>query len=155
MSPWLTLPNQIDDPHWPVPKVFIKDSAEEKKAIKTLSKLTTVEAKLKNKDYLKKISLNRLGEIVEPGFHQELHNFYRGNPANSKEAKSQGYQDDLLPVDSSPLNKYFWKLHSLVDELIGYWLEANNFDEISESCEYRPRCYQWQGTWIGKLHHSN
>ena len=106
--------------------------------------------KFRNPEYLSQISLNRLGVVIEPTLHLNLHNYYRGLSICSKEAKAQGFCDDLVPNDTSPLNKNFWKLHGLIDGLIGDWLKANNFNEIAVDCGGRAQCYQWKGTWIGE-----
>ena len=105
--------------------------------------------KLRDPEFLRSVSLNRLGQIIEPGLHQNLHNYYRGNPICSREARAQGYCDDLIPVETSPLNKHFWKIHGLVDDLIGDWLKAHGKTEIAVDCQGRASCYQWQGTWTG------
>jgi len=149
MSPWLEIPD-LDDVRWPLPR-RLKDDQARAEAERNLTLYRNQLKKLRNPILLKKISLNRLGQMVEPGLHQNLHNFYRGNPVCSREAKAQGYCDDLLPNETSPLNKHFWKLHGLVDSLIGDWLEANGYREISGDCQGRPACYQWQGTWVAQL----
>ncbi len=149
MAPWKKLPETIDDKIWPVPKKF-KDEESKFKASQELKKFKLQLSALKSENRLKSLSLNRLGQIVEPALHLSLHNFYQGQSLCSKEAKAQGFCDDLVPVETSPLNKYFWKIHGLVDELVGDWLKANNYSEISTDCAGRVGCYQWKGTWVGK-----
>lgn len=149
MSPWLEIPD-LDDANWPLPR-RLKDDRARAEAERSLALYRKQLERLRNRDLLKKIPLNRLGQIVEPGLHQNLHNFYRGNPLCSREAMAQGYCDDLLPNETSPLNKHFWKLHGLVDSLIGDWLEANGYQEIAVNCGERPGCYQWRGTWVAQL----
>lgn len=56
--------------------------------------------------------------------------------------------DDLVPVNTSPLNKHFWKIHGLVDQLIEKWLRANRYREIALDCVGRSGCYQWKEPWV-------
>ncbi|WP_157684577.1 hypothetical protein [Bdellovibrio bacteriovorus] len=37
-----------------------------------------------------------------------------------------------------------------VDQILGHWLLANGYEEISLQCENKSACYQWQGTWVGR-----
>lgn len=148
MAPWTELPGSVQDIEWPVPKKF-SDKVQLVTAEKELKSLRDLHAQWRNPVRLKKVSLDQLGRAIESGLHQSLHHFYRGNPLCSAEGRAQGYCDDLIPTQTSPLNKYFWKIHGLVDELVGLWLKANGYEEISSQCESREKCYQWKGTWIG------
>lgn len=149
VAPWLQLPAKIDDPVWPVPHDYSKpDRAEKDQArLESLHKLV---AKFQNDEYLKSVSLNTLGRAIEPTLHLYLHEFYSSSGGCTTESKAQGFCDDLGPVETSPLNKHFWKLHGLMDDLLGRWLKAHNYSEISNNCEGRSACYQWQATWVGK-----
>lgn len=147
ISPWTEIPS-IDDSHWPIAKKITPEN--QAKVELDWDNLQKQFQTVRDPSYLSKISLNKLGQVIELGLHQNLHNFYRGNPKCSAEVRAfNGTCDDLIPVETSPMNRYFWKLHGLVDELLGRWLHANNYDEISESCSNRSRCYQWKGTWAG------
>lgn len=148
IAPWTELPNSVLDSTWPVPKKL--DDTQVQKAEQELKALRELHGKWRNPARLKNVSLDQLGRAIEPGLHQSLHNFYRGNPLCSREARAQGFCDDLIPPQTSPLNKYFWKIHGLIDELVGLWLTANGYQEISVQCDSRPGCYQWNGTWIGE-----
>jgi len=139
VAPWLDLPESVNDPVWP------SIGTDER-----LTMLKNLVAKFQNPEYLKKVSLNALGGIVEPTLHQHLHEFYRSRGGCTEEAKAQGYCDDLIPVETSPVNKYFWKLHGLMDDLLGRWLAAHGYQEISKNCDGREACYQWRATWVGK-----
>ncbi|MNL08654.1 hypothetical protein D3C87_1293850 [compost metagenome] len=88
--------------------------------------------------------------MLESELHQSLHEFYRSTSFNTAEALAQGYKDDLLPVETSAANKYFWKIHGLVDEILGNWLVANDFKKIDLKCDGKTDCYQWEATWVGK-----
>lgn len=149
IEPWKTLPATIDDKHWPVPRQYAATS-ERQRDEKTLSSLKGKMTKYQDRNFLKKLSLNQLGLMLESELHQNLHEFYRSTSFNSREALAQGYKDDLLPVETSPANKYFWKIHGLVDEILGNWLIANDFTKIDLKCDGKTDCYQWEATWVGK-----
>lgn len=148
-APWSDLPTSVDDAKWPVPKKFNSPDARTR-AVQKLEAMRAQLARFRNPQLLSKISLNRLGEIIEPRLHLELHAFYQSNPVCSPEGRRQGFCDDLVPVQTSPLNKHFWKLHGLIDGLIGDWLKAHGHREIAVKCDGRAGCYEWQGTWIGR-----
>jgi hypothetical protein len=149
VAPWLQLPTKIDDPAWPVPHDYTKAGRAEKDQ-ERLGVLNKLAAKFQSEDYLKSVSLNTLGRAVEPTLHLYLHEFYASSGGCSPESKAQGFCDDLIPVETSPLNKHFWKLHGLMDDLLGRWLKVHGYSEISTNCEDRKACYQWQATWVGK-----
>ena len=121
---------------------------------KKRSDLQAILDRYSKKEFLRSTTLNGFGLTLEATLHQRLHEYYRGpivdGRACSKEALAQGYCDDLLPNSTSPLNKYFWKIHGLVDELLGRWLEANGYQEVSTNCRGRERCYELRGTWVGQ-----
>ena len=147
IAPWSEIP-EIKDPQWPHPKTLSGTFTEEK----SQQDLVLFRRQLSNfrkPSLLGKLSLNELGLRVEPLVHQNLHAFYRSEPVCSNEAVSQGFCDDLLPLETSPLNKHFWKLHGLIDGLLGDWLKAHIYTEIARECEGRPHCYQWQDPWAG------
>jgi hypothetical protein len=149
IAPWEDLPASIYDKDWPLAKKIVSDEYA-KKQQEDLDHYLLQLKRMRSEKFLKSISLNKLGQIIEPALHQNLHNFYRGSTTCSPEAKAQGYCDDLLPVETSPLNKHFWKIHGLVDGLVGSWLKANDYQEIATDCQGHDKCYEWKGTWIGK-----
>jgi len=149
IEPWRTLPATIDDRHWPVPRQY-DTTSERQRDEKTLRSLKGKMIKYQDSKFLRKLSLNKLGLMLELELHQNLHEFYRSTLFNSPEALAQGYKDDLLPVETSPANKYFWKIHGLVDEILGNWLVANDFRKIDLKCDGSADCYQWKATWVGK-----
>lgn len=148
-APWNDVPASVDDAAWPVPKRFSSAAAKDQAATQ-LESMRRLLATLRGPKLLKNVSLNRLGQLIEPRLHLQLHGFYQSTPRCSPEARAQGFCDDLIPVGTSPLNKHFWKIHGLVDQLIGDWLKAHDYTEISVNCAGRRGCYQWQGTWIGR-----
>lgn len=148
-APWNDVPASIEDAAWPVPKSLATPTSKNAAAAQ-LEQMRGLLAKLRSPTLLKNVSLNRLGQLIEPRLHMQLHGFYRSTPACSREARAQGFCDDLVPVATSPINKHFWKIHGLVDQLIGDWLRAHDYTEISVNCAGRRGCYQWQGTWIGR-----
>ena len=149
VAPWTKLPESIDDAIWPVPRGDTEEArgtmADELESLKRELR------ELKNAGFLRSKTLNGLGTFIEPKFHQKLHRFYRSYPYCSEEGQSQGFCDDLVPVETSPLNKYFWKIHGLVDEILGLWLEANGYTSIKRECGADPACFQWEGIWVGKV----
>jgi hypothetical protein len=140
VAPWTALPESVDDAVWPAPGGDRE----------LLDALKIQLAHYQDSAYLAGVSLNQLGGILEPTLHIALHNFYKGQQRCTAEAVAQGYCDDLVPVETSPLNKYFWKIHGLVDGILGKWLVAHGKNEISENCGGRAACYEWQGVWVGK-----
>lgn len=148
IAPWKDVPD-LDDKEWPLPRP-LADQDDHEQAENTLEGFRSALAKYRDPAKLKTLSLNKLGAIVEPAFHQTMHNFYRSSPPCSEEAKNKGYCDDLVPIDTSPLNKYFWKIHGMLDLLVGDWLKANGYSEIAADCSGKKKCYQWQSSWVGK-----
>ena len=142
---WANVPSRADDPQWPVPMARAGIVSLEK-ADRTLAALQEQLVNLRKPELLRKLTLNQLGLRVEPTLHQRLHSFFECAP----ETIAQGTCDALIPVETSPLNPYFWKIHGLVDDLIGDWLLANEYDAISTDCGKRARCYTWQNPWLGK-----
>ena len=59
-----------------------------------------------------------------------------------------GY-DWLNDTYGSHVNIHFWKLHGLVDQIVDKWLAPNGYTAIAQDCNGNPKCYQWQGTWVG------
>lgn len=149
ISPWRQLPDKIDDANWPVPHEHLSLEERGRDELRLLQ-LKKQLIKYFDPDFLRLLTLNKLGEILEPELHQNLHEFYRGNPPNSEEALAQGFKDDLLPVETSPVNKYFWKIHGLIDEILDHWLKANGYQFIDRDCSNKRNCYQWEATWVGE-----
>lgn len=148
IAPWKEVPS-VNDTIWPVPQVLSGHMSYDK-AAESVHVFQAQLNSLRQRTFLSKITLNQLGLKVEPLLHQNLHAFYRSQPECSAEAAAQGFCDDLLPVERSPLNKHFWKIHGLIDNLIGDWLKANQYNEISTDCSSRQNCYQWKSPWVGK-----
>ncbi|MES2963422.1 MAG: hypothetical protein V4760_05995 [Bdellovibrionota bacterium] len=147
-APWNDVPASVVDTKWPVPRKFQTPAALQS-AEAQLEGMRELLGKLRAPKLLANVTLNRLGQLIEPRLHLQLHGFYRSTPPCSAEARAQGFCDDLVPVQTSPLNKHFWKIHGLVDQLVGDWLKAHGYSEIAVKCDGRKACYQWQGTWIG------
>lgn len=149
IAPWQQLPGSIHDAIWPVPREKMSTEEMRQKQLE-LDQLQRQTQRFRNQRFLARLSLNELGRNLEMSLHLQLHNFYRSFPLCSPAAQAQGYCDDLLPNDTSPLNAYFWKIHGLIDQILGDWLDAHGKVEIARECKGRSSCYQWQDPWIGK-----
>lgn len=144
MAPWENVP--VQDTLWPLPA---RSGSGVKNNKLELVKLQKQLDRFRRVEYLAGISLNRLGIVVEGEFHLRLHGYFRDKNGCSAEALLSGFCDDLLPPESSPLNKHFWKIHGLIDNLLGNWLTANGYQEIAVDCSGKKNCYTWQGNWVG------
>lgn len=147
IAPWKNPPD-LEDKSWPLPRLV--EASQRERDEYMLDGFRTALEKYRNPAKLKMLTLNKLGAIIEPSFHQNMHNFYRSAPACSADAKSQGFCDDLVPVNTSPLNERFWKIHGMLDLLVGDWLKANGYSEIAVDCQGRSGCYTWKSHWVGK-----
>lgn len=157
IAPWHKIPNSLLDEEWPVPRAVY--FSEQKKNIQyeqmELEAILFLAQNLQDESYLKTVSLNRLGIDIEDRIHGKLHILYASpfsQCINSMEDNSIECSD-LSHDRSSHVNKYFWKLHGFIDQLIGDWLKANGYKYIYKNCKDSPSpdlCYQWKGTWLGK-----
>ncbi|RYZ83102.1 MAG: hypothetical protein EOP06_20540 [Proteobacteria bacterium] len=147
VAPWKDLPLSLDDRIWPVPKVAENPASRDEEQVR-FDRIKTVLKKLQDPIYARSVSLNEFGNRIETSVHQSLHDFYRSSLACTGKSLADKTCDDLVPVASSPMNKHFWKIHGLVDQLLGKWLEANNYREISLDCGNRASCYQWKAPWV-------
>lgn len=107
--------------------------------------------KLGDETYLKSVTLTELGMCVGGELHSYMHSAYNDRSGVCESDNTKDFCDDLGPVDSSHVNRHFWKLHGLMDQFIGRWLKANGYDEIATSCIGKVKCYEWRGTWIGDM----
>lgn len=144
----------LDDPHWSPPALSVKSNLK-KRITKEFERIQAIIKEYLDTNFLRSIDLNTLGVRIDNGLHGRLHLFYKDPRGSSPEAKAQGFKDELFPVGHSSVNRFFWKIHGLVDELLVAWLDANGYQEISIDCDGRPKCYPWQGTWVGAYPYSN
>lgn len=122
------------------------------------------EKKLKNRGFLKSITLNELGIIIETkiasptmlrfsaieskrGIRPRI--AAKDDVQNANWAWNQSDYDLLSDTYSALVNPVFWKIHGEMDSILFRWLKANGYREISTSCEDRAGCYQWRSTWAG------
>ena len=146
IAAWREIPSGLDDAAWPVPA---KASRSEDAA--SLETLRGMVAKLRDPALLRTMSLNDLGHCINSSIHGGLHNVYAGTPRCRGEDDESVECDDLLPSWSAPVNKHFWKLHGLVDDLIGDWLKAHGKTRLAEKCEGRKDCHEWRGKFTGPM----
>jgi len=146
---WPQIPDKVDNTIAPVSN---KPSSLEIRNIRLRLIKDTAEKPLSSKEALKKMSLDELGCKLQNAMHSNLHLLWSAdeNPCKDETNKDQIKCNHLLPADSSPLNPHFWMIHGYIDSYVGKWLKANNYKEISENCQGRPRCYQWRSNWVGK-----
>lgn len=149
VAPWTELP-EPDDSLWPLPGLSQEES-QKKAHISMWRRLRESLQHFLDDGYLRSVSsLNLLGAQLEPALHQSLHFLYSTSPYCSAEATEQGYCDNLVHAETSPVNKHFWKIHGLVDEIMGRWLELKGYNSIAVDCEEKKDCYTWRATWVGK-----
>lgn len=141
IAPWKSLPKSAKDKKWPLPR---EDQAALDDLNKILDKLTTTEN-------LKSSTLSQFGNKVEAEVHRKLHEIYAATKSRCNDANTDNSVtcDDLSHDRSAHMNPMFWKIHGLMDEMIGKWLKANNYTSIKVDCAGTERCYQWKGTWLG------
>lgn len=147
IAPWTTLPATLDDRIWPVPSILENPQLRATEQLR-FDRIKSVLKRLEDPAYIATVSLNDFGNRIETTIHQSLHDFYRSSIECTPTSIANKTCDDLVPVDTSPLNKYFWKIHGLVDQLIGRWLQVHRYREISLDCGGRYHCYQWKNPWV-------
>jgi hypothetical protein len=137
----------------------------------------------KDQKWLKSHSLSEVGYALEITVHNSLHARFGkpvapvtvsdgevGNDPNSAnvlvpldgvfpESKEKWPFDDpsydwLFDPYGSAVNRYFWKIHGYVDQVLKAWLAAHDMDVAKQDCagpdgQPLPRCYTWKGTWAG------
>lgn len=150
IAPWSKVPETIFDSQWPAPRASQANLEETAAMEKGLSNLRTLERNIRSPEKLRKMTLNQLGNWLDASLHMRLHSFYASSAQCSPEAQAQNTCDNLIPPETSPLNPHFWKIHGLVEEILGDWLKAHGYSRIEKNCEGQVDCYQWQGTWLGK-----
>lgn len=157
IAPWYEIPTSPLDREWPVPraKYFSEKSMDISYEKMELDNILYAAEELKSDKYLRKVSLNRLGLDIEARIHGKLHILYAAPHSKCIDPMTDNSIEcsDLTHDRSSHVNKYFWKLHGFIDQLIGLWLKANNYSYVYKNCKESPdinKCYQWKGTWLGK-----
>jgi hypothetical protein len=146
VAPWSDVPASVDDSAWPVPMKTSRD--QDTAALETIRAMV---AQLRDPAVLRGMSLNDLGHCINNTIHGGFHNVYSA-PARCKSAEDESVEcDDLLPSWSAPVNKHFWKLHGLVDDMIGRWLQAHGKSTINENCAGRADCHEWKGKFTGPM----
>jgi len=156
IQPWRDLP-PIVDKNWPIPRL-VHNPKLLSQANQLHDEIESVLRRVSEESYLRTVSLDVLARDItfKDNIHADLHTLYADDKATTQ-AKCQNDEatsrtcDDLTSDLSSQVNKHFWKLHGLIDNLIGKWLKANDYDIVSENCEGKTRCYKWKGTYLGKL----
>jgi hypothetical protein len=110
-----------------------------------------------NKDFLKSISMNELGRLMEGSIHNRMHGAF--TEESGCKYMDGGKEVDLSqpPTDcslSSPggahIHATFWKLHGWCDDVIKKWMNAGDrqYSQIgtTETCKEKS-CYKMNGTW--------
>ena len=152
---WKEIPKRTDDPSWPVPakENGVPEAEQRARDQRALDLMQTMVATLRNPEQLKKMSLNDLGQCINSSIHGGMHSTFLGARKCQGESDTDTAVscDDLFPPWSSPVNKHFWKLHGLVDDLIGDWLRAHGKTSIAEDCQGRADCQEWRGKFTGPM----
>lgn len=156
-APWRELPNNVKDPKWPVPKSTHSPKPElVKQDQRELNELIEISRDLRRPEYLRTVSLSEFGTKVEALLHGKLHTFYSWptQGCQNNETDNSVKCDDLTHDRTAHLNKYFWKLHGHIDQMLGDWLKANGKETIALDCRKAKNpatCQQWSGIWLGAL----
>lgn len=153
-------PEDRDYPVPPVPDVenprFRRTLEDRKRGDYYHERLATWERQYKSEDYLKSVTLGRLGSELEFTIHNAMHLRWAA-------PSSVGYRTETPmtePVDlrwddlaydflgdtySSHVNPIFWKLHGWVDDRIEDWKRTHRITGP----------IQWKGTWVGPMGHAH
>jgi len=144
------------DPKWPVPANYSTGLdfmdvliTEAKSDEYFWNFIQPWDEKLHDPEYLRTISLGKLGAQVEFTVHQKMHlrfsdagtvglrNPFTDNPTPDVDAKWDNLDYQWLgDTYSSHVNPIFWKIHGWVDDCIEAWRVANGYAEVP-----------WQNTW--------
>ncbi|RZA09689.1 MAG: hypothetical protein EOP11_00945 [Proteobacteria bacterium] len=155
IAPWAKLPSSPYDKKWPMPTAAGSAGGEDEEIyVSQLRSTLEFAAKFENEKGLRGISLNQLGEDVRQTLHTMLHTIYENTPEETAlrcvgDPLFSATCDELGNDASSHVNIHFWKLHGYIDSLVGRWLKANGYREISVECDGRAGCYEWKGTYLG------
>tara|TARA_Y100001958_G_C21245721_1_gene575591 strand:+ start:701 stop:1765 length:1065 start_codon:yes stop_codon:yes gene_type:complete len=162
IAPWYELPNSVLDSEWAVPRaVYLKEKGKDISYEQNeLDNILSMSEQLRDVGYLSRTSLNDLGVDIENMIHGKLHILYAAPNGGCLDPRTDNRKQcsDLTHDRSSHVNKYFWKLHGFIDQLIGDWLEVNGYSYIYRDCSESPipqKCYQWKGTWLGNEPYKN
>jgi hypothetical protein len=145
------------DPRWPVPAAydtgdasFTAEIANSKTEDFFWETIMPQDEKLWDHEYLKTISLGKLGAQVEFTIHNWMHmrfseigtvglrNIATANPSPNIDPKWDNLAYRWLgDTYSAHVNPIFWKIHGWVDDHIEEWRKANGLNSI-------PWKYTWQ-----------
>ncbi len=158
---WAALP-AADDRKWPVPD----NNNQGAKSTQAYSMMKDWAAAFSDPGWLKIHSLAQLGFMMEVTLHNNMHmrwatsspppGFSSGAsiPLNNQFPSDWPYDDKKYDWLADPygahVNKHFWKLHGLIDQILDKWLDANGYQSIAENCNGDATCYEWKGTWVGE-----
>lgn len=152
---WKSLPASIDDPVWPVPIKPPSDaSTADPKAFwqNKFDDLKRNDRFLRDPEYLRLATLNKLAQDAELYLHNVLHLLYSDAADHCKgDSDPSPACDDLNTFWAASANRHFVKIHGYIDDFTGLWLKAHGYNEIAIECAGRPACYQWKGTWLGNM----
>jgi len=136
-----------------------------------LTRMQNWSKKYRDANYLRGVSLSKMGIDVEFDIHNLLHTRFSDtqekvrpvydDPIYKSTRSSRWRWDDpsynhLSDSYSAHVHPTFWRIHQWVDERIEQWLRVHNYNVAMQDCTGVPKCYQWQGTWMGYaglLHH--
>jgi hypothetical protein len=141
------------DSDYPVPE-FRDSGLEEVKSVEHFERyIAPWERLYTDPDYLRSVTLGRLGSDIEFTIHSDMHMRWAApspvcyRPITTV-ADGIGEQWDAPAYDylgdtySSHVNPIFWKLHGWVDDRVEDWKRANGVEGEPE----------WKGTWGGPTH---
>jgi hypothetical protein len=150
---WHPLPGP-DDPEYPVPPMA---GIREKTDAFWTDKILPAENKLTDPNYLKGLTLGRLGTEIEYGLHAWMHARWSAEPAMGRRPTHLPFlteidarwnspeYDYLLDTYAGHVNPVFWKFHGWIDDCISQWAQVHDIATI-----------EWKGTWLGvSPHHAD
>jgi hypothetical protein len=115
--------------------------------------MTKYENRIRDRSYLRTVTLGRLGAVIEYSIHGDMHKRWAAPSPMGYRPRTPIAQDTdprwddpayafLGDTYASHVNPTFWKIHGWVDARIEEWKSANGIDKI-----------KWKGDWTGPLEH--
>lgn len=117
--PWGLDPSREINDRWPASERFQNDASARRMR-------EQVNSTFANDEWLRTVSLGEMSRGVERSFHNWMHMRFAG-PQPSGDPCATNW---LGSTCSSQQNPYFWKLHTLIDELPQRWARANAGQEV-------------------------
>jgi hypothetical protein len=151
---WAEIPWKHDDPEWPMPPEYHDDPDPlSKLQFTTDSFQREANDRYLNDSWLKSVSVDRLGILIEGGIHAWMHTHWADEPwykPHTGKSIDDIRNDYLADFYSSHVNKHFWKLHGWIDNRIAAWEKANGEQADLSQCWSGPKMDHSMGDHDGR-----